>query len=64
MTNGRGGNISFVRLKQFARQYLPEDSELRGLILDEDDEAPLLEARPRLELYFKLVDRELLSSRR
>jgi hypothetical protein len=32
--------------------------------MDEDDEAPLLEARPRLELYFKLVDRELLSSRR
>ena len=64
MTNGRGGNISFVGLKQLARQYLPEDSELRALIVDEDDEVPFLEARPRLELYFKLVRQELLSGRR
>ena len=46
---------SFADVKEAARDLLPSSSVLRRLILEERDDLPLEEGRPKCELFVKLL---------
>ena len=51
--------VSFVELKALARKLLPQDSTLRMLILSEPDHLPREVGLAKLEIFSKLLYREL-----
>ena len=57
-----GDTVSLVELKQLAMNLLPVASHLRGLILSEPDLLPRPLAIAKLEVFSRLLHRELDSS--
>jgi len=58
-TNLRTDIISLVELKNIARRLLPMNSTLRMLILCEPDHMPKAELLPKLEIFVRLLYREV-----
>lgn len=50
--------VSFVKLKEMAKELLPADSNLRMLILAESDIIDGKEAITKVEIYIKLLYKE------
>jgi hypothetical protein len=53
------GQVSFVELKSLAKKLLPQNSTLRMLILSEPDYLPKEAGLAKLEIFSKLLYREL-----
>jgi hypothetical protein len=51
--------VSFVELKTLARNLLPHDSTLRALILSEPDSLPRAAVLAKIEVFSRLLYREL-----
>ena len=51
--------MSFIELKQIARNLLPLDSLLRSIILSERDYLPMAEGLAKLELLARILGKEL-----
>ena len=57
-----GDTVSLAELKQLAMNLLPVGSHLRGLILSEPDSLPQPLAIAKLEVFSRLLHKELDSS--
>jgi hypothetical protein len=54
----KGDRVSFDLLKRFARAHLSEDSKVRAMILDEQNEVPRQEMVVKLDMYNRLLGKE------
>jgi len=59
----RANIVSMIELKNLARRLLPQSSTLRMLILCEPDYMPKTELLPKLDIFVKLLHREIGGAR-
>ncbi len=54
----KSDRVSFELLKRFVRAHLPEDSKVRAMILDEQNDVPRQEMVVKLDMYNRLLGKE------